>query len=265
MPPATPTDDRPLRRVRTSPRYPRITANSTGGPAPGRDGAPQAVAREGPDPASCRPDYGRAPLATARAGCGRGERGGCAEGVEGRARERHGCAPCAPEVRRDRHRRAPRAGPRTVRGPRGWKSAYGAGFQPRGCPVGLPWFEMVAIRPFGTTQAPGHRIRDGDAGNSTLPPVLSNTDLRAAWIDRAIARVKVRSAFPAPRIRPEKGPSGPESVTFPASSSPIGPRCGGSPTRPSRKSDFATSLCRLSHERLTSWAPHGGHSLPGPP
>jgi hypothetical protein len=32
----------------------------------------------------------------------------------------------------------------------------------------------------------------------------------------------------------------------------------------SRKSDFVPSLCRLSPEPLTSWAPHGGHSLPGP-
>jgi hypothetical protein len=32
----------------------------------------------------------------------------------------------------------------------------------------------------------------------------------------------------------------------------------------SRKSDFAPSLCRLSHEPLTSWASHGDHSQPGP-
>jgi len=32
----------------------------------------------------------------------------------------------------------------------------------------------------------------------------------------------------------------------------------------SRKSDFRTDLCRLSHGPLTSWASHGGHSQPGP-
>jgi len=117
-----------------------------------------------------------------------------------RAGASRGCAGCAPEVRRGRHRGAPRSGSSNGQGLRGWKSAYGAGFQPRGSPVGLPWFEMVAIRPFGTTQAPGRRTRDGDAGNSTLPPVLCNTDLRAAWITRPMARVihAARSRPPAP-------------------------------------------------------------------
>src|SRR5262245_47074308 len=39
------------------------------------------------------------------------------------------------------------------------------------------------------------------------------------------------------------------------------PRRGGV----SRKSDFLTSLCPLSHGTLTSRASRGGHSLPGPP
>jgi len=210
-------------------------------PAPGKGRGPASCRRKGPGPASCRPGgtrpsrHGPGRLWPWREGrvCGR-----CGGSGTGASRE---CDGSAPEVRRGRHRRAPRAGPRTVRNLPGWKSAYGAGFQPRGSPVVLPWFEMVAMRPFRTTQAHGRRIRDGDAGNSSLPPVLSNTDLRAAWITRAIGRV-IHAARSGPSIRPEKGPSGPGGVTFPASSSRIRPRCGGSPTRSSRKSDSLTSL-----------------------
>ncbi len=55
------------------------------------------------------------------------------------------------------------------------------------------------------------------------------------------------SATPGPFPRPGDGPKAHAGVTFPASSSPIGPRCAGGFTSPQ------------------SWASHGGHSLPGPP
>ena len=114
--------------------------------SPGRDVGPQAVAREGMGPrrlspgkgrgpASCRPGKGPAPLATARAGCGRGERGGCAGG-EGPGREREEGATGGARIRQRRD-----AGVRRIRD--------------------------------------GGRTRHGDAGNSGLPPVLSNSDGRA--------------------------------------------------------------------------------------
>jgi len=48
-----------------------------------------------------------------------------------------------------------------------------------------------------------------------------------------------------PRLRPRERHEAQERVTFPASSSTKGPRCGISRTRSSRESDLAPSLCRL--------------------
>jgi hypothetical protein len=115
-----------------------------------------------------------------------------------------------------------------------------------------------------------------------------------------VAPSKSPPAIPALHPGPGKGFWGPESVTFPASSSTNRARCGfsrtelrrrsdlarrrggsmsfvthrvtkghgpPSPEAPevSRKSDFRTDLCRMFHEPPTSWASHGGHSLRGPP
>jgi len=100
-------------------------------------------------------------------------------------------------------------------------------------PVVLPWFEIHPIRGFGTTRAPGRRIRQGDAGNSTLPPVLSDSDGGAVDL-RSGYRTSGRPRVPGPRSWPGKGLSGPGGVTFPAPLWPIPPRCGSSPTRSSR-------------------------------
>jgi len=63
--------------------------------------------------------------------------------------------------------------------------------------------------------------------------VLPDTDGGA--VDLASAyRTLGRPRVPGPRSRPGKGLPRPGSVTFPASSSRIRARCGGSPTRSSR-------------------------------
>src|SRR5882724_5425048 len=59
-------------------------------------------------------------------------------------------------------------------------------------------------------------------------------------------------------------PGGPESVTFPASSSPTGLPRPHSRTEGSRKSDFVSAFLHTL-DPLTSRASRGGHSLPGPP
>jgi hypothetical protein len=68
-----------------------------------------------------------------------------------------------------------------------------------------------------------------------------------------------------PSLRARRGPRGPGSVTFPASSSTARAGCAFSRATLSRKSDFHTDLCRMFHAPLTSWASHGGHSQTGPP
>ena len=164
------------------------------------------------------------------------------------------------------------AGARKGRGPRrlapgrdgalaGWRPGKGTRpSRPRPGRV-WPWPRRPRVREERPGVRAGEAVRDEDAGKVALSSVFFRRLKRAGWIDPAIGG----SIHPA-RFRPPISASrGPESVTFPASSSPIGPRCGLSRTGRSRKSDFVTSLCRLPYGPLTSRASRGGHSLPGPP
>jgi len=63
--------------------------------------------------------------------------------------------------------------------------------------------------------------------------VLCNSDGGAVDLTSGY-RTLGRPRAPGPRSWPGKGLPGPGSVTFPASSSRIRPRCGDSPTRSSR-------------------------------
>jgi hypothetical protein len=128
------------------------------------------------------------------------------------------------------------------------------------------------------------RIRDGGGTSSrrcsephASSRVVQHARTRCVYL--APHRVgNTRSAFSGPRSGPEMRPKAPEGVTFPASSSRIGPGVEspaqgrhGSPTSShpcdaaSRKSDPPPVPAQLPHAPLTSRAPHGGHSLPGPP
>jgi len=82
-----------------------------------------------------------------------------------------------------------------------------ADFEHRRVPTGLAWFEIHAIRGFRTTRDPGRRIRDGDAGNSTLPPVLSDTDGGAVDLTSGY-RTSGRPRVPGPLVPARKGPPG---------------------------------------------------------
>jgi len=257
-------------------------------PAPGRDGPSEAGVRKGRGALKLSPEKGRAVSSTALAGCGRGRDGrGCGE-----QRNRHGSVP----------------GPRPTgvdgRFPNGQGSAaflirvYG-GYRTPHIPTRPAWFEMVAIRPFRTTEIPdrsdslplatdpspvGHgsvtgvRPRHGDAGKSSLPPVLSNSHGRAAWIGPPIGALKhaarYRPLIPAHfkasegvrmwrsrHLRQRPGPNE-ESLRHDRHGSPTSHRpCAASLTEVRHRIVRVTPL----PQRLTSRAPHGGHSLPGPP
>jgi len=182
----------------------------------GRDEGSSSWRSEGMGPASCRQDKGRAVSSTALAGCGRGRDGrvaGSGGTVTEASRECLGDAPTGAEGRF----------------PNGQGSAafpirvYG-GYRTPHIPTRPAWFEMVAIRPFRTTEIPdrsdslplatdpspvGHGSvtevgpRHGDVGNSTLPPVSSPTHAGAVVLRSGI-RTKARphalgASSPAPR------------------------------------------------------------------
>jgi len=123
-----------------------------------------------------------------------------------------------------------------------------------------PWQVVAVARGpgMGGVEGPGRerdegatgvtRIRDGGMTPSRRCREL-HASSRVVQQSRTRCRLwaphrgpEVDNAPPAPRSRPENGLPGPESVTFPASSSPIRPRCGISRTRSPRKSDLLPSL-----------------------
>jgi len=94
-------------------------------------------------------------------------------------------------------------------------------------------------------------------------PEVRYPDQRSTADSRAQARSslgpstgrKVDRMLSGPCRRPRERHEARERVTFPASSSPIGPECGITRTQTSRKSDLLPSLCRLRHGSPTSSRP----------
>src|SRR4051794_3161946 len=114
----------------------------------------------------------------------------------------------------------------------------------------------------------GLRPRHGNRGKSTLPRMLSNSHGHDASFVVAMATTKLAARFSALHPGPKSARrclKAAGSVEFPASSSTTRALRGISRASLSRKSDLGPSLHQHPHEPLTSWASHGGHSLPGSP
>jgi len=192
-------------------------------------------------PACCRPEgTGTRKLAPGRDG-----------DPQAVARKGRGPAGCRPEGTRTRRLSSGRHPPLSPRPGQAVAVARGAGV--RGA-------EDRAREPHGSATG-ATRIRDGSPTPSRRcrelhapSRVVQHRPTRCVY--RGPHRgPKTRSALSAPGFRPEKGLPGPGSVTFPASSSPIRPRCGGFRTTSSRKSDLLPSLRGHPHGSPTSRRP----------
>jgi len=168
---------------------------------------------------------------------------------------------------------SPQAGARIRDGPsrpRPWQAvavAETAGSRGAGGPVERPSRGSHGPVTGGTrirdgSQTPSRRRRELHASSRVVRharrrgrPEVRNPDERSTADPRAQARSslgpstgrKVDRMLSGPRRRPRERHKAGERVTFPASSSPIGPRCGITRTQSSRKSDLLPSLCRLRH------------------